>query len=241
MAAYTSLQRSGSPIWGVAFNPLCPSIFAAGGRDGCAYIWSSGVGEPQRVCCGHAGEVTCLAWHGNGVYLLTGSSDGCVRVWEASSGDCVRVLLGVQRGGGSGVTALAVAPGGRHLASGDESGAVTLWDLPLGECVQCWAPPTPHSPLHALSFTRDGRGVVAGSSSSSGSSGSSSGSGSIGVAPVQHTVSSAIERAAPELAPAPAPEPVSDLDHLFAALTRGGLFGGGDDGENDARSTGREE
>ena len=65
-------------------------------------------------------------------------------------------------------------------------------------------------------------------------------SGSIG-APVQLTVSSAIERAAPEPAPAPAPEPVSDLDQLFAALTRGGLFGGGDNDESDARSTGRED
>jgi len=166
VSVYASLSRSGAAVWALAFNPLCPSIFAAGGRDGCAYIWNTGCSHPQRVCSSHSSDVTTLEWHANGLYLFSGSSDGCGRMWEGATGDCVRIFSHTPTGGGGGerggVTVLATSPGGRHIATGDECGSVTLWDVPTGEAIVKWCSPVPNAPCHALSFSGGGRQLVTG-------------------------------------------------------------------------------
>ena len=166
--SYQCASRSACAVWALAFNPCAPGIFASGGRDGVAYVWSTGQSEPQRVCVGHGSDVTALAWHANGLYLCTGSSDGSARLWEAEHGNCLRVFNPAisaacrLASGGSGeasassasassansssavacaappVTSLAVSPGGRFLALGDEQGTVSLWDIPSGTAVAVW-------------------------------------------------------------------------------------------------------
>ncbi len=169
-SSYLSASRTGCAVWALCFNPLAPGIFASGGRDGCAYIWNTGLSEPQRVCAGHGGDVTCLAWHENGLYLVTGSSDGTARLWDASPQtgiDCLRLFnpagsrtlsasgSSSSSAGGNlavsvafasslaapGVTCLALCRGGRFLALGDEQGTVSLWDIPSGAPIATW-------PLH---------------------------------------------------------------------------------------------
>jgi hypothetical protein len=147
-------------VWALAFNPLAPAVFASGGRDGCAYVWNAAQSEPQRVLAGHGSDVTALAWHENGLYLLSGSADGSARLWECVYGDCLRVFNAAGAGarapppageGGAGaaglgaasfaapaVTSLAASPGGRFFAAGDAAGAVTLGDVPSGTAVAHW-------------------------------------------------------------------------------------------------------
>jgi WD40 repeat protein len=133
LATYAHPAGSGSPLWAVAFNPLSAGVFAAGGRDGCARVWSSTAASQAAITCsGHVSDVTALAWHANGLYLLSGAADGAIRLHDAASGDCVRVLL---RGHGAPVTALAPAPCGRWAASGDEDGVLTVWDVAPGVVV----------------------------------------------------------------------------------------------------------
>jgi WD40 repeat protein len=149
--------RGACAVWALDFHPLAPSVFASGGRDGCAYIWSTGASEPLRVCAGHGGDVAALKWHPNGLYLVTGGAEGAVRVWDGGSGDCVRALLG---GVGEAVAEVAVAPAGRLVAAGDARGGVRLWDVNSGALMAAWRAGAPGAPVHALAFTADGRALV---------------------------------------------------------------------------------
>ena len=119
------------PVWATAFHPTHPALFATGGRDGTAQIWSTNTSTgPALVLAGHGTDVTAVAFHANGLYLLSGGSDGTVRIWDlAGGGDCVRLLRGPHN---SPIVSIAASPGGRWAAAGDELGVVTLWDTPSG-------------------------------------------------------------------------------------------------------------
>lgn len=182
LATYSALGGSGLPLWAAAFNPLSPGVFATAGRDGTARIWSSAfTGQPAITCGGHVSDATAVAWHPNGLYVISGGGDGAVRVHEAPSGDCVRLLLG---GHGAPVTAIAPAPCGRWIATGDEDGVVALWEVATGSLVargygagepsasglpgvsagaQAPSGAGPASPIYALSWdTRTGSVLAAG-------------------------------------------------------------------------------
>ena len=117
-----------APVWSVAFCPLTPKVFASAGRDGTAKLWSTAAAAPQLVFAGHSGDVEVVAFHPNGMYLVTGGADGGVRVWDAVTSDLLRLCVGHA----TRVTAVAVVPSGRFLVSGDAGGDVRVWDVPTG-------------------------------------------------------------------------------------------------------------
>jgi len=142
--------HSGMPVWACAFNPLSPSVFSSGGRDGCAYLWSSSSPtSPQRIFAGHSSDISSLIFHPNGLYLITASADGSSRLFDCPSGDCLRAYSSNHvatnskgRGGGGGGTVrlgcLAISPSGFVLAAGDDAGRVFLWEVGTGHLVHVW-------------------------------------------------------------------------------------------------------
>jgi hypothetical protein len=152
--------HSGMPVWTLSFAPYASNIFASGGRDGCGYLWSAGASEAQRAFAGHSGDVTSLAFHPNGMYVVTASQDKTLRVWEAATGDCIRILAGHA----ARVSCVSVSPAGRFLASGDETGEVRLWDAPTASSVAAWRGHGDGSPISAVAFAPDGRRVLSASS-----------------------------------------------------------------------------
>lgn len=156
-AVSSSVGLAQCPVWTAAFNPLSPGVWATGGRDGCAYVWSSAFVSPLRVCAGHGSDVTALAWHPNGAYLLTGSGDGTVRLWDPSAGRCVHVFFGTI---GRRISCLAVSPGGRFLVAGDERGSVALWELGTAALVATLQGHHKQCALSALAFSSGGRLLV---------------------------------------------------------------------------------
>ena len=175
--------HSGLPVWSCSFNPLSPSVFSSGGRDGCAYLWSAASpSSPQRIFAGHSSDVTSLVFHPNGLYVITASADGSCRLFDASSGDCLRAysshattttttsgVNGVRGGGGGGgsvrLGCLAISPSGFSLAAGDDAGRVFLWEISTGMLMTVW---TGHgkeggggggggASLDCIAFSPDGR------------------------------------------------------------------------------------
>jgi hypothetical protein len=167
--------HGGLPVLALAFAPFSSSIFASGGRDGCAYLWSTAFAEPQRAFAGHSGDVTSVAFHPNGLYILTGSADRSARLWEAATGDCLRAFAGH----GARVTAVAPSPGGRFVATGSADGGVHVWNVATGVAAASWrvaagagsgsSPP----PVHTIAFSPDGKTVCAAAPSGKGGAGSS--------------------------------------------------------------------
>ncbi len=82
----------------------------------------------------HTDDVVALAFASKARRLLSGGKDGVVRVWDVESGKLVKSLVGVGRGG---VTGLAVSGDGKIAASGgsglEEGGNVHLWDVEKGK------------------------------------------------------------------------------------------------------------
>lgn len=155
-AAYRTEERL--PVWAVAFNPLSPAVFACGGRDRVAALWSTAFAAPQLTLAGHLSDVDALAFHPNGLYLATSSSDGSARIWDCASGDCVRLLLGASGASGgapvhsSAVAALAWSPSGRYVATGDSGGAVAVWDVTSGAAVARFRGHAFAAPIRSLAF-----------------------------------------------------------------------------------------
>lgn len=167
--------HSGLPVWCLAFCPFASNVFASGGRDGCAYLWSTAHAEPQRVFAGHSGDITSIAFHPNGLYCVTGSSDHTLRLYECASGDCLRLFAGHH----ARVSCVTVAPSGRFVLSGDDAGQVRLWDVPTAACIVSWAGHGSGAPIHALAFTGDGRAAASASSSAPGGAGDEAGDAAV--------------------------------------------------------------
>jgi WD40 repeat protein len=151
---------AGSPLWTGAFNPFSPGVFAVAGRDRCARIYSTAFDTPQLLCVGHLGDVDCLAWHPNGLTLLTGSIDSTLRLWDAGTGECVRVFAGGM--GSHRPTALTVSPSGRFFAVGDSSGAIGIWDIPTGLLIEKYRVHATGCSVHSLAFDALGERVASG-------------------------------------------------------------------------------
>lgn len=68
--------------------------------------------QPNRFACSFCRCVrTCIRFHPNANYVVTGSMDKTVRVWDAQTGNCVRLLAGHS----GNVTCVAVSPSGRQV------------------------------------------------------------------------------------------------------------------------------
>lgn len=76
-------------------------------------------------CAGHSGEVTAVAFSGDGKRLLSGSVDGTARLWDVARGGELAVL-GAE---GKPVRAVALADDGKLAAAGGDDGLIRLYDV----------------------------------------------------------------------------------------------------------------
>src|SRR5262249_31926177 len=123
----------------------------------------------QRVCRGHSGPVTCVAFTPDGTRIITGSYDHTLRVWGAENGEELLTL----KGHTALVLCAAMSPDGKRIVSGGgdlldtrkpgpaRPGELIVWDADTGqevhalkghtECVTC------------VSYSPDGTHIVSGS------------------------------------------------------------------------------
>jgi WD40 repeat protein len=132
----------------VAWNKEFP-LFASGGDDKRAFIWSS---YTQTKICelqGHSGRaVNCVQWSADNKHLLTACSGGVVRIFDAESGELVRSVSDSRAGS---VRWAEWHPRLALVASAHEDGALRMWDTLSGALRRTFEP---HSgPMLTLSWS----------------------------------------------------------------------------------------
>ncbi|KAL0071905.1 Transcription initiation factor TFIID subunit 5 [Marasmius tenuissimus] len=137
MSDIVAFRGHENPVWDVKWSPM-GIYFATASRDR------------------HLGDVDCVQFHPNSLYLATGSGDWTARLWDVQRGSCVRVFVGHQ----GAVTSMAMSPDGRYLASAGEDLAINLWDLGSGKRIKKMTGHT--ASIYSMSFSAESSLLVSG-------------------------------------------------------------------------------
>ncbi|KAI1200763.1 WD repeat-containing protein pop3 [Nemania serpens] len=78
---------------------------------------------------GHTGNITGVAFHCEGKWMVTSSEDGTVKVWETRSGAIQRSY-----NHGSAANDVVIHPNQGEIISCDRGGSVRVWDLGENNC-----------------------------------------------------------------------------------------------------------
>lgn len=78
---------------------------------------------------GHMGNVTGVAFHCEGKWMVTSSEDGTVKIWETRSGTVQRTYHHA-----SAVNDVVIHPNQGEIISCDRGGSVRIWDLAENTC-----------------------------------------------------------------------------------------------------------
>lgn len=107
----------------------------------------------------HENSVTCVAWHSDGRFLVSGSSDNTLKVWGRW-----RLEKHILEGHKDAVTCVALHRNGRDLVSGSSDNTVRFWSLPqsgLFGFVKIWH--RHDDAVTCVAWRRDGQFLVSGS------------------------------------------------------------------------------
>jgi WD40 repeat protein len=102
----------------------------------------------------HRGEITSLAFSGNGRIVVTGGRDRTARVWRTASGRRPRDLEG-HRGQ---VLGVAIAPDGSTVATASSDGTARVWDTVSGVHLATLFGHTHF--VETVAFSPDGQSIV---------------------------------------------------------------------------------
>ena len=85
--------------------------------------------NPLHTFEGHTGNITGVAFHCEGKWMVTSSEDGTVKIWETRSGAIQRSYQH-----NSPANDVVIHPNQGEIISCDRAGSVRVWDLAENNC-----------------------------------------------------------------------------------------------------------
>ncbi|KKA26446.1 hypothetical protein TD95_000140 [Thielaviopsis punctulata] len=112
--------------------------------------------NPHLKFEGHTGNVTGVAFHCEGKWMVTSSEDGTVRIWETRNGQVQRTYHH-----GSPVNDVVIHPNQGEIISCDRAGHIRVWDLAENNCTHELIPDE-DTPVSTVTVASDGTLLCAG-------------------------------------------------------------------------------
>jgi WD40 repeat protein len=151
-----TIQHSDSQVNRLCISPDKRFLAAAGHHTVKLYDIKSTNPNPLLAFEGHTGNVTGVAFHCEGKWMVTSSEDGTVKIWETRSGS-------VQRSYSHGcpVNDVVIHPNQGEIISCDRGGSVRIWDLAENNCSHQLIPEE-DVPVASVTVASDGSTLCAG-------------------------------------------------------------------------------
>ncbi|KAI1270694.1 WD40 repeat-like protein [Xylariaceae sp. FL1019] len=124
-----TIQHPDSQVNRLCISPDKRFLAAAGHHTVKLYDIKSTNPNPLLTFEGHSGNITGVAFHCEGKWMVTSSEDGTVKIWETRSGT-------IQRSYNHGIAAndVVIHPNQGEIISCDRGGSVRVWDLAENNC-----------------------------------------------------------------------------------------------------------
>ncbi|KMU73419.1 WD repeat-containing protein pop3 [Coccidioides immitis RMSCC 3703] len=151
-----TIQHPLSQVNRLCITPDKRYIAAAGRHSVNLYDIKSNIPDPVMTFNGHTNNVTGVAFHCEGKWMVTSSEDGTVKVWETRSGSLQR-----NYNHKSPVNDVVIHPNQGELISCDYSGTIRVWDLGENRCSHQLIPEEDVS-VASVSVASDGSLLCAG-------------------------------------------------------------------------------
>ncbi|KAI6080755.1 quinon protein alcohol dehydrogenase-like superfamily [Hypoxylon rubiginosum] len=124
-----TIQHPDSQVNRLCISPDKRFLAAAGHHTVKLYDIKSTNPNPLLTFEGHTGNVTGVAFHCEGKWMVTSSEDGTVKIWETRSGTVQRSY-----NHGSAANDVVIHPNQGEIISCDRGGSVRVWDLAENNC-----------------------------------------------------------------------------------------------------------
>ncbi|KAI1336110.1 quinon protein alcohol dehydrogenase-like superfamily [Xylariaceae sp. FL0016] len=124
-----TIQHPDSQVNRLCISPDKRFLAAAGHHTVKLYDIKSTNPNPLLTFEGHTGNITGVAFHCEGKWMVTSSEDGTVKIWDTRSGTIQRSY-----NHGSAANDVVIHPNQGEIISCDRSGSVRVWDLAENSC-----------------------------------------------------------------------------------------------------------
>ncbi|KAL2023796.1 hypothetical protein VTK56DRAFT_1063 [Thermocarpiscus australiensis] len=124
-----TIQHPDSQVNRLCISPDKRYLAAAGHHTVKLFDIRSTNPTPLLTFEGHSTNVTGVAFHCEGKWMVTSSEDGTVKIWETRSGTIQRSY-----NHGSPVNDVVIHPNQGEIISCDRGGSIRLWDLAENKC-----------------------------------------------------------------------------------------------------------
>ncbi|KAI1874064.1 uncharacterized protein JN550_002643 [Neoarthrinium moseri] len=124
-----TIQHPDSQVNRLCISPDKRFLAAAGHHTVKLYDIKSTNPNPLLTFEGHTGNITGVAFHCEGKWMVTSSEDGTVKIWETRTGTIQRSY-----NHGSPANDVVIHPNQGEIISCDRSGSVRVWDLAENNC-----------------------------------------------------------------------------------------------------------
>ncbi|WP_166364784.1 TIR domain-containing protein [Pseudomonas akapageensis] len=152
------IMRDYSVVLSVAFRP---DRILSLSTDSTLRQWAAKKNKEEilSILQGDDGEVSSVAFSGNGSLIVSGSKDGMLRLWSAETG---KPITQQWRGHDGEVTSVAFNPDGSRIVSGSTDSTLRLWNAENGKSI---LPPLRghNGEVTSVAFDNDGSRIVSGS------------------------------------------------------------------------------